>query len=245
MAKNVILVLGRANQGKSSSLRTLPLEEVAYLNADLTNIPFPNKKINEIKISEPLKVPQYIAKCEEKEGINYIVLDTITVLLRMFERKYVAPKAGTKEGMSAWAHYSDYYGNVVHALKAGKKHTIVLGHDAQDYDEGTMEVRSKLDLKGSAGKTSERDFSIILTARLVNVDTLKQFDNPWLNITEDEEFTGQKYVFQTKPFQKEGNMSRTPLGMFDRNSIFIDNDMAQFTKLLDEYYGSEEEEDEA
>jgi hypothetical protein len=237
MSKNIILVMGRPNTGKTASMRNLPMKEVAYLSADLTDISCHAKDIKELKIKDARKVPTYIKKCEANDEVNYIVLDTLTSLMGMFERQHVVPKAGTKEGMSAWGDYGNFYGDSVHALKAGKKHTIVFAHDEARYDEDKMEIVSKVPIKGAVGKIgSEKDFSVILTSRLVSLKELEPFENPWLNITEDELFNEKKYVFQTKPYKGEGSMSRTPMGMFDRHSVFIDNDVAMVIDLLQKRY---------
>lgn len=238
ISKNIILIMGRPNTGKTASMRNLPMEEVAYLSADLTDISCHAKDINEIKIKESKQVPNYINKCEANAKINYIVLDTLTSLMGMYERQHVIPKAGTKEGMSAWGDYGTFYGNSIHALKAGSKHTIVFAHDEARYDEDTMEIVSKVPIKGAVGKIgAEKDFSIILTTRLVSLKELAPFENPWLNITEDEEFSGKKHVFMTKPYKGNGSMSRTPMGMFDRHSIMIDNDVNMVIELLQKRAG--------
>ena len=105
MNKNIILIMGRPNTGKTASMRNLPMEEVAYLSADLTDISCDANNINEIKIKDAKQVPNYINKCEANPKIKYTVLDTLTSLMGMYERQYVVPKAGTKEGMSAWGGF--------------------------------------------------------------------------------------------------------------------------------------------
>ncbi len=235
--KMVVLIAAEPNKGKTASLRNLPMEEVAYLNSDLTNLPFPEQGIHNIKIKDAQQVPNYVKQCEENPKIKYTVLDTLTTMMNMYELTYITPLAGTKNYVSAWTGYGKLLGDVVHAMKAGSNHTVVLTHLQTTYDEGSQEYVSKIPIKGSLGKLGiEREFSIILQARLVSLKELDGFDNPWLNITEDEEFYGRKYVFQTKPFKDTGLMCRTPMGCFDRNSVFIDNDVHMLMGVLDDYY---------
>ena len=234
--QKVVLIIGEPNSGKSHSLNNLPMEKVAYLNCDLSKLPFPCKGINDLKVKRAAGIGKYIKKCEENSKIEYVVLDTLTSMMDQFERQVVltADKAKT---MAAWSDYSKFFGDTVQALKAGTKHTIVLSHLVREYNETTMEMTNKIPVKGAQGrKGAEHQFAFIVEARMMNIKDLKGFESPWLNITEDEEFFGKKRVFQTLPYKEDGLLCRTPMGMFGRKSVFIDNDCKVLMDIIDDYY---------
>ena len=67
---------------------------------------------------------------------------------------------------------------------------------------------------------------------------LKDYSNDLLEITPEEEALGYKHVFQTKLTKKTvGDRLRSPLGMWDQQETYIDNDMNKVFGRLHEYYG--------
>lgn len=60
-----------------------------------------------------------------------------------------------------------------------------------------------------------------------------------LTITEEEEMIGMKYVFQTR-LTKETvyERIRSPMGMFQINETYIDNDAQLVLNRLQQYYNN-------
>ena len=84
--KNIVLVMGKPNTGKSTSLMKLKNQEkMAYLNADLKELPFRSKFAVNVEIKDAYDVLDFIDEIEQEAGIEGGVLDTITFLMEMFE----------------------------------------------------------------------------------------------------------------------------------------------------------------
>ena len=238
MSNRTVLIVGLPNSGKTASLRNLPMKEVAYLNTDLSDLTFEGSEgINDIKVKKIEKLSAYIKKCGASDNINYVVLDTLTSMMGMYERQIVL-KADVKKTMQAWGAYGAFYGDITQEIKALNKTTIVLSHLHHSYDEALMEVVAKIPIKGAVSKVgAERDFSIIVEARFVSTKDLVGHENEHLVITEDEEWAGRKRVFQTLPHKESGLLCRTPMGMFGRKTLYIDNDINLLLKIMDDYEG--------
>lgn len=237
--KKVVLVMGKPNTGKSASLRNLPQEKMAYINADLKEIPFAHGFAAAPEITDAKDVIGYIQQIEEAPNLTGGVLDTITFLMSMYERQYVAPKAGTKQGQAAWGDYGNFYREVVHAIKGGSKNYAVLSHEEAFLNEQTMMMESRVPVKGQVGKIGvEADFTTVLYSMQVPLKRLEGISNELLTITPEEEEDGVKYVFCTR-ITKEftGFKMRAPMGLWKRNELFIDNDLQKVFNRLNEYYG--------
>ena len=134
-----IMIVGLPNAGKSTALRNLPMDKVAYLNCDLSDLTFPHKGINDIRVKDIRKLPNYIKKCASADKLEYVVLDTITSMLSMFERQMINT-AGAKNTMKMWGAYSAFAGDTIHSLKALPQTTIVLSHLHHEYDEALISL---------------------------------------------------------------------------------------------------------
>lgn len=89
------MIMGKPNTGKSTSLRNMDQESMIYLNADLKELPFADRFMSNVEIADANDVLGFIQDIEAEEGVTGAVLDTVTFLMQMFERQYVAPFAGT------------------------------------------------------------------------------------------------------------------------------------------------------
>ncbi len=235
--KNIILIMGVPATGKSVSLRNLPQKDLVYINTDLKELPFKDSFMQTIELKAAEDLTGFINQIEGHDPCKGVVLDTLTFAMDMFESQRVIPFAGTPKGQTAWGDYAQFYKNFIHSIKAGSKDYIIMAHDAQTYNEETMEFDSQIPIKGSVGKRgAEADFTIILTAKQVPIKKLKQHENPLLNITPEEEEDGFKYVFQTRPYKGSGSKCRSPLGLWDRSMLYIDNDASAVLKRVKEYY---------
>ena len=238
--KNIIMIMGKPNTGKTSSLRNLNQESMIYLNADLKATPFRDRFMESVEISDANDVLNYIAEIENAESVDGAVLDTVTFLMQMFERQYVAPFAGTKTGQSAWGDYGNFYRNFIHAIKSGSKSYVIMAHEDESLNEQSMMYESRVPIKGAVGKVGvEADFTTILRTMQMPVKKLEGHENDLLHITDEEREDGVKYVFQTRVTKESaGAKMRSAMGLWSRNELYIDNDVAQVFKRLNEFYGS-------
>lgn len=236
--KNLVLILGKPNTGKSASLRNLPQETMAYLNADLKEIPFQSNFASSVEIADALEVLDYIDAIEEEAGITGGVLDTVTFLMQMYERQYVVPFAGTKTGQSAWGDYGNFYRNMIHKLKAGSKNYAILAHEASEYNELNFRMDSYVPIKGAVGKVGvEADFTTILSSKQMPIKTLEKYPNDLLKITDTEREDGVKYVFQTRITKDStGEKMRSAMGLWSREELYIDNDLQLVFERLNKFY---------
>ena len=233
---HIVLVMGKPNTGKSTSLRNLKNQEsMIYLNTDLKALPFKSKFLKTIDVADAVDVIGYIQQIEEVPTVTGAVLDTITFLMSMYERQYVLNATNTQK---AWGDYGNFYRDFIHAIKSGTKDYAILAHEDTILNEQTMQMESKVPVKGSVGKTGvEADFTTILSTKEISVKKLEAYQNDLLHITDEEREDGVKRVFCTR-ISKEfiGDKTRSAMGLWKRNELFIDNDLDQVFTRLREYY---------
>lgn len=238
--KNILLIMGKPNTGKSTSLMNLPNQErMVYLNTDLKELPFKNKFLKNVHVSDPLDVLAYIQEIESNPNVDGAVLDTLTFLMSMYETQYVLNAANIQK---AWGEYGTFYRSLIHAIKSGTKDYIILAHEDSFLNEQTMQMESKVPIKGSVGKTGvEADFTTILSTKQLPIKKLQdpKLQNDLLHISEEEMEDGVKYVFCTRVTKETvGEKMRSAMGLWKRNELYIDNDVSQVLKRLREYYNS-------
>lgn len=238
--KNIVLVMGKPNTGKSTSLRNLPQSSMVYMNADLKELPFRDRFMSSIEIADAKDVLDYIEEIEREPNVTGAVLDTLTFLMSMYERQYVVPFAGSKTGQSAWGDYGNFYRDLIHRIKSGTKDYAIFAHEDESLNEQAQMMESRVPVKGAVGKVGvEADFTTILRTMQVPVrklDDLK-IENKLLNITDAEREDGVKYVFCTRVTKETaGSKMRSAMGLWNRNELYIDNDMDLVFKRLREYY---------
>lgn len=72
----------------------------------------------------------------------------------------------------------------------------------------------------------------------IPVKKLEGHENDLLHITDEEREDGVKYVFATRVTKETaGGKMRSAMGLWGRNELYIDNDVAQVFKRLEEFYG--------
>lgn len=206
-----------------------------YLNTDLKALPFKSKFLKTIDVADAMDVIGYIQQIEEVPTVTGAVLDTLTFLMSMYERQYVLNATNTQK---AWGDYGNFYRDFIHAIKSGTKNYAILAHEDTLLNEQTMQMESKVPVKGSVGKTGvEADFTTILSTKEISVKKLEAYQNDLLHITDEEREDGVKRVFCTR-ISKEfiGDKTRSAMGLWKRNELFIDNDLDQVFTRLREYY---------
>lgn len=210
-------------------------EKMVYLNTDLKELPFKSRFARNVEVADALDVLQYIGDIEQAPQIEGAVLDTITFLMTMYERQYVNNSANTQK---AWGDYGNFYKQFIHSIKAGTKDYAILAHEDSVLNEQTMQMESRVPVKGSVGRIGvEADFTTILATKQMPIRKLEGFENDLLHITDEEREDGFKYVFVTRVTKESvGEKMRSAIGLWKRNELYIDNDLNQVFKRLREYY---------
>lgn len=234
--KNIVLIMGKPNTGKSTSLVKLTNQDkMVYLNTDLKELPFKSRFLKSVDVADAMDVLSYINEIENVPMVEGAVLDTLTFLMSMYERQYVANAANSQK---AWANYGNFYKEFIHAIKAGSKDYAILAHEDTVLNEQSMQMETRIPVKGSVGKVGvEADFTTILATKQMPIQKLEGFENDLLHITDEEREDGFKYVFVTRVTKDSiGEKMRSAIGLWNRNELYIDNDLNQVFARLKEYY---------
>lgn len=234
--KNVVLIMGKPNTGKSTSLMKLTNQDrMVYLNADLKELPFRSNFAANAEIADAYDVHDYLDQIESEDSVDGGVLDTITFLMAMFERQYVKNSTNTQK---AWGDYGDFYRTVIHKIKSGTKDYAVLAHASTDLNEELAIRETAVPIKGAVGRVGvEADFTTILATKQMPIKKLEGFESDLLHITDEEKEDGFKYVFVTRITKESvGEKMRSAMGLWKRNELYIDNDLNQVFNRLKEYY---------
>lgn len=219
----IILVNGKYSSGKTASLRNLPMDKTVILNCDGKPMSFNGKPYKNIKLPNVDVLMAGLKKLEEDEQCEYIVLDTLSFLMEMYETEkiYTLPK---NQQMSAWTPYGQFFREMIHQMKRSKKKIVVLCHTQSIYNESEMETEVKAYVKGSVGKIGvESHFSTVVGAKKIRDESAQ---------------SGFRYVFQTaitKDTLNEG--IRSPMGMWTEDELYIDNDVMLVFDKIKQYYG--------
>ncbi len=234
---NLVLIAGKSATGKSACLAGLQNPEgVMYLNCEAgKKLPF-RAKFKQFTITDPLQVYEAFDAAENMPDVHTIVVDTLTYLLDMYESLYVYNAAN---GQKAWGDFAQYFRNLMQTYVAkSTKNVIFLAHTSDTLNEAEMVMETKVPVKGATKNNGiESYFSLVIATKKVPLKTLKDYQSDLLNITPEEQALGFKYVFQTKLTKETvGERLRGPLGMFDTQETFIDNNAQLVMNRLHEYY---------
>lgn len=238
--KNIVLVMGPPNTGKSTSLRNMTNQDkFVYLNTDLKELPFRDKFLKNIEVADALQVLNYVAQIEQapREKVQGGILDTLTFLMGMYERQYVN---GAANGQQAWGNYGNFYRDLIHAIKSGSKDYAIFAHEETSLNEQAMQMESRVPIKGAVGKIgAEADFTTILSTKQIPIKKLEGYENDLLHITDEEREDGFKYVFCTRVAKEHvGQKMRSAMDLWARKELYIDNDLQQVFDRLHKYYNS-------
>ena len=227
--------MGKPNTGKSASVRNIANEKNCYLNTDLKELPMKGKFLADVMVSDSMEIFDYLREIEDNPNTEGAVLDTLTFLMSMYERQYVINSSNTQK---AWGDYGNFYRELIHTIKSGSKNYVIMAHEDTTLNEQTAQMESRIPIKGAVGKIGvEADFSIILNTQQVPIKKLEAYQNDLLHITDEEREDGVKYVFCTR-INKEnlGGKMRSPIGLWKREELYIDNDVSLVFQRLKEYY---------
>lgn len=234
---NLVLIAGKSATGKSACLAGLQNPEgVMYLNCEAgKKLPF-RAKFKQFVITDPLQVYEAFDAAENMPDVHTIVIDTLTYLLDMYESLYVYNAAN---GQKAWGDFAQYFRNLMQTYVAkSTKNVIFLAHTSDSLNESEMVMETKVPVKGATKNNGiESYFSLVIATKKVPLKTLKDYQSDLLTITPEEQALGFKYVFQTKLTKETvGERLRGPLGMFDTNETYTDNNAQLVMNRLHEYY---------
>lgn len=234
---HLVLLCGKSATGKSASLMGLDNPEgVMYLNCEAgKKLPF-RAKFKQFTITDPLQVIEAFEAAEGMKDVHTIVIDSLTYLLDMYESVYVL---NASNGMQAWGQFAQYFKSLMQqSVAKSTKNVIFTAHTSDTLNEGEMVMETKVPVKGSLKNNGvESYFTVVIASKKVPLKTLKDYANPLLTITPEEEALGFKYVFQTKITKESVNERlRGPLGLFDTKETYIDNNMQLVLNRLKDYY---------
>ena len=233
--KHVALICGASKAGKSTSLRNL--ENVLYANCEAgKQLPFKANNFKEIIITDPLQMTEFLSHYEDTDGYSMAVIDGLNYLMNMYESNHVRNSANT---MTAWGDYAEYFKELMQQQVAAlTKPIIFTAHVETIYNESSMEMETKVPVKGSTKSIGvESFFTTVVMAKKVKIADLEEYKNDLLNITDRDKKVGYKHVFQTMVTADTVNTRiSTPMGMFSDSETYIDNDVALLLQRMNEYY---------
>lgn len=241
---NLVLLCGKSAAGKSASLMGLENPEgVMYLNCEAgKKLPFRSKFMKGpdgqagFVITDPFQVEEAFQAAEGMPHVHTIVVDSLTYLMDMYESLYVINSTNT---MKAWGDFAQYFKRLMQThVAASSKNVIFIAHVKDQLNESEMVMETSVPIKGSIKNNGvESYFSCIIAAKKVKLKDIEKYSSDLLTITPEEEALGFKYVFQTKLTKETVNERlRGPLGLWDTNETFIDNNMQLVLNRLHEYY---------
>ena len=234
---HLVLISGKSSTGKSASLMgiTNP-ENVMYLNCENNKkLPF-KSKFKEFTITDPLQVYEAFDHAETQEDVHTIVVDSLTYLMDMYETVYVL---GSSNTMRAWGEYAQYYKKLMSQYVAkSTKNVIFTAHTSDIMNEAEMAQETLVKVKGSVMNTGiESYFSTVISTKKVPLKVLDGYENSLLDVSPEEEALGFKYVFQSRLTKETVHeRMRSPLGMWNTDETFIDNNLQHVIDRLHEYY---------
>lgn len=237
MNRFLILVEGKSATGKTASLMFLKDQPgVMYMNAEAgKELPFPSK-FQVGNVLNPQQVLDAIDAAENMPEIHTIVIDSLTFLMDMYETQKVLPAPNT---MKAWGEYAQYFKRLMQKhIGASTKNIVIIAHTSDVYNESDLVMETMVKVKGSTmNQGVESYFCNVIAAKKVPIKKLEGYTNDLLEITPEEEILGFKYVFQTQLTKETVNERiRGPIGLWDRNHTFIDNNLQNVLDRLHTYY---------
>ena len=135
--------------------------------------------------------------------------------------------------------YAQYFINLMNeGVAKSDKFFIFTAHTSDIYNEAEMVSECMVKVKGSLMNNGiESRFTNVISTKKIPLNKLSGYENDLLIITPEEEMLGFKYVFQTRLTKETVNERiRAPLGMWEINETYIDNNTQHVINRLKEYY---------
>jgi len=236
----LVLICGESKGGKTTSLRNiLNPEGVIYLNCEAGKKPTFPAKFKQLTVIDPLTVFAVFDEAEKPTNANIhtIVIDSLTYLMDMYESVHVLTSTDTQK---SWQQFQQYFKNLMSQYVAkSTKNIIFTAHTLATLNEAEHVIERKVPIKGALKNVGlESYFSVVVAARKVPLSILESYKNPMLTFSEDEEMLGYKHVYQTRLTKETVNERiSSPMGMWQTNETYINNDVQILLDRLTEYYG--------
>ena len=234
-----ILICGESGAGKSMSLYEMrDRSDVLYLNCEGGKpLPFKNKFKNRV-VTDPLDILDWLEQLEElgdQNPFNFVVIDTISFMMDMFETIHVINSSNSQK---MWGEYAQFFKRLINQSSKVNAFFIFIGHLDRVLDEEEGIFRTAVPVKGALAKKGlEAYFTTVVNVSKQPIKELIKSPNSLLTISEEDEEIGFKHVFQTRTTKKTlGDRIRSPMGMWDRSELYINNDLAPVIKRLLKYY---------
>lgn len=250
MNDHLLLINGISGTGKSTSLMGIKNQERwAYLNAEAgKKLPF-KSKFQQATVTSPLQVPETITGISGNENFDGAIVDSLSFLMEMYESQLVLTSSNT---MGAWGDYAQFFKNMMQINVAQSDKTVIFTSHVDDvFDENSGDRSSQAVVKGSLKKLSiESFFSCVISCKKMKVTQIEKEledmgckpdeNGNWSNfltITPKERRLNMKFVFQTEVTSKTlHERIRSPMGMWQENELYIDNNVQHLLDRLAEYY---------
>lgn len=212
----IVCIMGESGSGKTTSCRNLDPSTTYYIDCDKKGLSWKGWKQQYNKESKNysktddqktvLKLLHAINSSETASHIKTVVVDTINGIMVADEMR-----RSKEKGYDKWLDLAcAIYDIVDFALTMRDDLTVLfVAHTQTDHDDnGYMFTRIKTSGKKLDKITLESKFPVVLLAKVID----------------------GKYVFETKA---NYSTAKTPLGAFESN--YIDNDIREVLKVLEEF----------
>ena len=212
----IICVMGESGSGKTTSMRNLDPKTTYYIDCDKKGLSWKGWKTqynadncNYLKTdnqAKVLKLLQMVNSNEKAAHIKTVIVDTINGIMVADEMR-----RSKEKGYDKWLDLAcAIYDIVDYALTMREDVTVIfVAHTQTERDDsGYSFTRIKTSGKKLDKITLESKFPVVLLAKVVD----------------------GKHVFETKA---NNSTAKTPMNAFDNN--YIDNDISEVLKVLEEF----------
>lgn len=161
ITKNILLI-GNTGSGKSTSLRNLPLEKTIYINTEAKFLPFKgsSRLKQSIKLVDPDEMLAGMDWIEEQDDVEYVVIDSFSMLMDMWYMKHIA-NADPRKTQQLWGEYKNFGASVIQKMKTSKKFYIMTGLMAETTDKFGVTDSQFCKVQGSLAKAVEAHFTVV------------------------------------------------------------------------------------
>lgn len=212
----IICVMGESGSGKTTSMRNLDPSTTYYIDCDKKGLSWKGWKNqynaenkNYFKTDNQITVLKLLHGVNDNENAKHIktvVVDTINGIMVADEMRRIKEK-----GYDKWVDLAcAIYDIIDYSLTMRDDITVIfVAHTQTDIDDsGYKFTRIKTNGKKLDKITLESKFPVVLLAKAVD----------------------GKHVFETKA---NNSTAKTPMGAFESN--YIDNDISEVLKVLEEF----------
>ncbi len=239
--RNLILICGKSASGKTASLRNLKNPAgVFYACTEAgKELPFAAQfKVH--NVTHPHQIFEIFTALEKKEKYHTLVIDSLDYLMDMFESMCVLTSNNTMQG---WQDYQQFFKKLMQEYVAVSRLNVVFtAHTMDILNENEAVYETFVKVKGALMNHGiESYFNSVISCKKMKLQKLEaaKQESSLLNITDEEEMLGFKYVYQTRLTKDTVNERiRNPLGMWAPNETFIDNDLQAVLDRFKTYYNS-------